>query len=116
MFPATGRWVNPAGPRPGVGDQIPGVGCHPDRVTAAARVRTTAVVKFFYGAKVPAGTLYFPKPNGKKVDKRSTCTKTAAGYDTPCVFGKEVVGGTTGNKYAQDTVYFAGNDPAMGRR
>jgi hypothetical protein len=74
------------------------------------------VVKFFYGAKVPAGTVYFLKPNGKTVDKLSVCTKTAAGYDTPCLFGAEQDLGTTGNKYAQDTVYFTGNDPAMGRR
>jgi hypothetical protein len=75
-----------------------------------------AVVKFFYGTKVPAGTVYFLKPNGKTVDKLSACKKTASGYDTPCVEGKEVTGGSTGNKYAQDTVYFTGKDPAMGRR
>ena len=75
-----------------------------------------AVVKFFYGTKVPTGTVYFLKPNGKTVDKLSACKKTASGYDTPCVEGKEVTGGSTGNKYAQDTVYFTGKDPAMGRR
>ena len=74
------------------------------------------VVKFFYGAKVPAGTVYFLKPNGKTVDKLSVCTKTAAGYDTPCLAAPEQDLGATGNKYAQDTVYFTGNDPAMGRR
>jgi hypothetical protein len=75
-----------------------------------------AVVKFFYGTKVPAGGVYFLKPNGKTVDKLSACKKTASGYDTPCLFGAEQDLGTTGNKYAQDTVYFTGNDPAMGRR
>ena len=77
-----------------------------------------AVVKFFYGSKVPAGTVYFLKPNGKTVDKLSTCKKTASGYDTPCVSGKEVTGGSKANDtlYAQDTVYFTGKDPAMGRR
>jgi hypothetical protein len=75
-----------------------------------------ATVKFFYGSKVPAGTVYFLKPNGKTVDKLSVCKKTASGYDTPCLFGAEQDLGTTGNKYAQDTVYFTGNDPAMGRR
>ncbi|MGA3147678.1 MAG: PKD domain-containing protein [Acidimicrobiales bacterium] len=77
-----------------------------------------AVVKFFYGTKVPAGTVYFLKPNGKTVDKLSTCKKTAGGYDTPCVSGKEVTGGSKANDtlYAQDTVYFTGKDPAMGRR
>ncbi len=75
-----------------------------------------ATVKFFYGTKVPAGTVYFLKPNGKTVDKLSTCKKTASGYDTPCLSGAEKDLGTTGNKYAEDTVYFTGNDPAMGRR
>ncbi len=77
-----------------------------------------AVVKFFYGKKVPAGTVYFLKPNGKTVDKLSACKKTASGYDTPCVEGKEVTGGSSAKDslYAQDTVYFTGNDPAMGRR
>ena len=46
-----------------------------------------AVVKFFYGKKIPAGTVYFLKPNGKTVDHLSTCKKTASGYDTPCVDG-----------------------------
>ncbi len=75
-----------------------------------------ATVKFFYGTKVPTGTVYFLKPNGKTVDKLSACKKTAAGYDTPCLSGTEKDLGTTGNKYAQDTVYFTGKDPAMGRR
>jgi hypothetical protein len=74
------------------------------------------VLKFFYGAKVPTGTVYFLKPNGKTVDKLSVCKKTASGYDTPCLAVPEQDLGTTGNKYAQDTVYFTGNDPAMGRR
>jgi hypothetical protein len=75
-----------------------------------------AVVKFFYGTKVPAGTLYFLKPNGKTVDKLSVCKKTASGYDTPCLAVAEQDLGTAGNTYAEDTVYFTGNDPAMGRR
>jgi hypothetical protein len=75
-----------------------------------------AVVKFFYGTKVPTGTVYFLKPNGKTVDRLSVCKKTAGGYDTPCLAAPEQDFGPTGNKYAQDTVYFTGNDPAMGRR
>ncbi len=76
-----------------------------------------AVVKFFYGSKVPAGTVYFLKPNGKTVDKLSACKKTASGYDTPCLGGPEQdLGRPHDSLYAQDTVYFTGNDPAMGRR
>jgi hypothetical protein len=76
----------------------------------------STVVKFFYGASVPSGTVYFLGSSGKKAVKLAACKKSSTGYNTPCVFGKEVVAGTAGNKYAQDTVYFNGNDPAMGRR
>ena len=77
-----------------------------------------AVVQFFYGLHVPPGSVYFLKPNGKTVDKLSTCKKTSTGFTTPCVFGKEQVLGSAAHDtvYAQDTVYFTGNDPAMGRR
>jgi hypothetical protein len=76
----------------------------------------TAVVQFFYGNSIPSGTIYFLKPNGKTVDKLALCKKTANGYDTPCLASAEQHLGTTGNLYAQDTVYFTGNDPVMGRR
>jgi hypothetical protein len=75
-----------------------------------------AVVQFFYGSSIPKGTVYFLKPNGKTVDKLAVCKRTSAGYDTPCLASAEKDLGTTGNKYAQDTVYFTGNDPIMGRR
>ncbi|MGD0393901.1 MAG: IPT/TIG domain-containing protein [Acidimicrobiales bacterium] len=77
-----------------------------------------AVVKVFYGTKIPAGSVYMLKPDGKTVDKLSTCKETASGYDTPCVFGKEVTGGSKagGTLYAQDTVYFSGVDPVLARR
>ena len=77
-----------------------------------------AVVKFFYGLHVPAGSVYFLKPNGKTVDKLSACKKTAGAYDTPCLGSPEQILGTAAHdsEYAQDTVYFTGNDPAMGRK
>ena len=77
-----------------------------------------AVLQFFYGLKVPAGTVYFLKPNGKTVDKLPACKKSATGFNTPCVDGPETTGGSASHDslYAQDTVYFTGNDPAMGRR
>ena len=76
------------------------------------------MVKFFYGLHVPAGTVYFLKPNGKKVDKLLACKKTAGSYDTPCLGSPEKILGEAAHDslYAQDTVYFTGNDPAMGRR
>ena len=57
-------------------------------------------------------------PDGKTVDKLSSCKKTAAGYDTPCLFGKELTGGSKAHDtlYAQDTVYFSGTDPDLARR
>ena len=77
-----------------------------------------AVLKFFYGLKVPTGTVYMLKPNGKTVDKLAACKKTATGYNTPCVEGPEQILGSAAHDtlYAQDTVYFTGADPAMGRR
>ena len=40
------------------------------------------------------------------------------GSNTPCVAGAELIGGSAAHDslYAQDTVYFTGADPAMGRR
>ena len=78
-----------------------------------------AVLKFFYGLRVPTGTVYMLKPNGKTVDKLAACKKSASGsYNTPCVQGKEQILGSAAHDslYAQDTVYFTGTDPAMGRR
>ena len=77
-----------------------------------------AVLKFFYGLKVPAGTVYMLKPNGQDVVKLARCTKSATGYNTPCVDGPEQILGSAAHDslYAQDTVYFTGADPAMGRR
>jgi hypothetical protein len=77
-----------------------------------------AVVQFFYGLHVPKGSVYFLKPNGKSVDRLSVCKKTAGAYDTPCLAVPEKTLGTAAHDslYTQDTVYFTGNDPAMGRR
>ena len=33
------------------------------------------MLKFFYGLRVPKGTVYMLKPNGKKVDKLAACKK-----------------------------------------
>ena len=77
-----------------------------------------AVIKFFYGLKVPTGTVYMLKPSGTKVVKLATCKTSSLGYNTPCVYGKEQILGTAAHDslYAQDTVYFTGADPVMGRR
>ena len=77
-----------------------------------------AVIKFFYGLKVPSGTLWMLKSNGKKPVELALCTRSTSGYSTPCVSGKEEIVGLASHDslYAQDTVYFTGTDPAMGRR
>jgi sugar lactone lactonase YvrE len=78
----------------------------------------TAVLKVFYGTAIPSGSVYFLKPDGSTVDQLAVCTMGVNGYDTPCLASSEQVGGTAqaGNLYTQDTVYFTGNDPVMGRR
>jgi hypothetical protein len=46
------------------------------------------------------------------------CKTSATGHNTPCLAPPETIGGsaTHDSLCAQDTVYFTGNDPAMGRR
>jgi hypothetical protein len=77
-----------------------------------------AVLKFFYGKVIPTGSVYLLAPNGRTVDKLTTCKKTSAGYDTPCIYGTEHDYGSaaTDSRYAEDTLYFTGADPVMGRR
>ena len=78
-----------------------------------------ALVTFQFGVMpIPPGSVYMLKPNGIKVVKLPACKKAPTGYNTPCVEGPEVHGGHAFNDslYAQDTVYFVGTDPAMGRR
>ena len=42
--------------------------------------------------------------------------KTAGHYNTPCIDGPERVIGNTGKKSSEDTVFFTGDDPLVGRR
>jgi sugar lactone lactonase YvrE len=75
----------------------------------------SAVIEIYYGGSVPTGSIYMLKPSGAVV-KLATCVKVGGGYITPCVKGKEKVVGSAGSLATEDTVYFTGNDPAMGRR
>jgi YVTN family beta-propeller protein len=77
-----------------------------------------AVLKFFYGKTIPTGSVYLLAPNGRTVDKLTTCKKTSTGYSTPCIDGPEQDFGSSASdsRYAQDTLYFTGADPVMGRR
>jgi YVTN family beta-propeller protein len=77
-----------------------------------------AVLKFFYGKSVPTGSVYMLAPNGRTVNKLTTCKKTSTGYSTPCLDGPEQHLGSAASdsRYAQDTLYFTGADPVMGRR
>ena len=106
----------PTGPTKCEGDIVQAVGNFSAYTNKKAPI--VAVVKFFYGLHVPAGSVYMLKPNGKTVDKLSACKKTAGAYDTPCLAVPEKDYGQAAHDslYAQDTVYFIGADPAMGRR
>ena len=77
----------------------------------------TAVLRFFYGLHIPTGTVYMLKSNGKSVVKLPACRKKAGAYNTPCLAVPEKIFGTAAhdNLFVQDTVYFTGGDPAMGR-
>ncbi len=76
-----------------------------------------AVLKFFYALQVPTGSVYMLKPKGKKVVKLLACTKTGGLYSTPCLGSPDQhLGSASDTLYTQDTVYFTGADPAMGRR
>ncbi len=77
-----------------------------------------AVLKFFYGKTIPTGSVYLLGTNGRTVDKLTACKKTGTGYNTPCIEGPEQdLGSAAGDsRYAQDTLYFTGVDPVMGRR
>ena len=68
--------------------------------------------------EVPIGTVYMLKPNGKTVVKLVALQKDCHRYNTPCIEGPEQVLGSASLKtlYAQDTLYFTGVDPVMGRR
>ena len=59
------------------------------------------------------------KPNGKTVVKLAACKKSASGATTPRASPatEQILGSAAHDTlYAQDTVYFTGADPAMGRR
>ena len=88
------------------------------RPTPTTRPPSSAVLKFFYGKTIPTGSVYLLGTNGRTVDKLTACKKTGTGYNTPCIEGPEQdLGSAAGDsRYAQDTLYFTGVDPVMGRR
>ena len=76
----------------------------------------SAVIEIFYGATVPAGSMYFQSSAGTSPELLPVCVKTGGHYNTPCVNGPEQIIGKTGKKATEDTVFFTGGDPLVGRR
>ncbi len=73
-------------------------------------------VKIFYGASVPPGAVYFQDTASSTPELIPACVKTNGKYDTPCVDGRERTVGTAGSLSSEDTVFFTGDDPLVGRR
>jgi hypothetical protein len=76
----------------------------------------SAVIEIFYGASVPTGSLYYQDAAGDTPVALPACVKTGRHYNTPCVDGPEQVIGKSGKKSSEDTVFFTGGDPLVGRR
>lgn len=76
----------------------------------------SAVIEIFYGASVPAGSMYFQSSAGSAPELLPACVKTGGHYNTPCVDGTEKIVGKTGKLSTEDTVFFTGGDPLVGRR
>jgi hypothetical protein len=76
----------------------------------------SAVIEIFYGTHVPAGSMYYQDAAGDTPVALPACVKTGRHYNTPCVDGPEQIIGKTGKKSSEDTVFFTGGDPLVGRR
>jgi hypothetical protein len=76
----------------------------------------SAVIEIYYGSSVPAGHIYFQDSAGDVPTALPACVKTGGHYNTPCVDGPEQIIGATGKKSTEDTVFFTGGDPLVGRR
>jgi len=76
----------------------------------------SAVVEIFYGSTVPAGSIYYQDAPNDTPTALPACAKTDGEYNTPCVDGAEQVVGGSGKKSTEDTIFFTGADPLVGRR
>jgi len=76
----------------------------------------SAVIEIYYGSTPPAGSMYFQDSAGATPSLLSACVKTAGLYNTPCVDGPEQIVGGSGKKSTEDTIFFTGGDPLVGRR
>jgi hypothetical protein len=76
----------------------------------------SAVVEIFYGSTVPAGTMYFQDAPSDTPIALPACVKTNKEYNTPCVDGHEQIVGSSSKKSTEDTIFFTGGDPLVGRR
>jgi hypothetical protein len=76
----------------------------------------SAVIEVFYGSSVPSGNMYFQDSASATPELLPACVKTSGHYNTPCVDGPEQIVGASGKKSSEDTVFFTGGDPLVGRR
>jgi hypothetical protein len=76
----------------------------------------SAVIEIYYGSSVPSGHMYFQSSAGVAPSLLPACVKTGGHYNTPCVDGPQQIIGTAGKKSTEDTVFFTGTDPLVGRR
>jgi hypothetical protein len=76
----------------------------------------SVVVEIFYGASVPAGSVYFQDAPGDTPVVLPACVLTGVNYNTPCLKGPEQKIGKAGKKSAKDTILFTDGDPLVGRR
>jgi hypothetical protein len=76
----------------------------------------SAVIEVFYGSSVPSGHMYFQDSASTTTELLPACVKTGGHYNTPCVDGPEHIVGASGKKSSEDTVFFTGGDPLVGRR
>jgi hypothetical protein len=60
--------------------------------------------------------MYFQDSASTTTELLPACVKTGGHYNTPCVDGPEHIVGASGKKSSEDTVFFTGGDPLVGRR
>jgi hypothetical protein len=60
--------------------------------------------------------MYFQSSAGATPSLIPACVKTGGHYNTPCVDGPQQIIGTAGKKSTEDTIFFTGTDPLVGRR
>ena len=75
------------------------------------------MIEIFYGSCVPAGHIYFQNSAGTAPKSAASVCEDCMVTTTPRVWTvTEQIVGHTGKKSSEDTVFFTGGDPLVGRR